>query len=410
MAWQVLFSLSIVLLVSAAAASSAVRTVEGTVSINSQGSFDKRIAQLEHERVFSGSPGLKKLMEKLGFRAEGDGDEKQELPVRKTRRKMRTENLNAEEGAQLEGDYDQQFPLRDAEKSDDALLVDDSDASDAHRDSRRAGYAARNVKHSRGNVMRKHWRHPESQLDDVDHQAYRSNEDEEARDEEDNRDLQDESEEEDKATRKSDLIRIPNGNRRKSSPQIESDLVMESEGELPESRTSRRNRGAAHKHIEDTGFDHSGAHAHVKQNVEAKKSGGSQKLNNMSSSDMIEETVSDATVAGSGLSAGENVRAYHFGLQEYENAKVAAIHKDGMITVDWDSGDIGHRTMNSTEVSRPHRTGDDSPYRFDGPNAYDMLKEQENRVSGHALTPSTRTNKKRIFDGYTLFPPSSFDE
>jgi len=105
----------------------------------------------------------------------------------------------------------------------------------------------------------------------------------------------------------------------------------------------------------------------------------------------------------------DKVRAFNYGAKEWEGAKVVVAHEDGTLLVDWDSGSIHDRVLKAADAYKPPPPGDSGPYRFDGANAYNMLQEHENRVSGHGLSPSTQAKSTDIFDGYTLFDPSALD-
>lgn len=370
------------------------------------------------------SPGLETLMEKLGFKSpvttnpgpdsEGRDDESED-EVRAARRTMRAEKAEKErfsdEGKQLEEEYyqqkmeqDRQFPRRYAEKSSDLYkvgLVEDSGDEEEEEPSRSSKRT--------GNFFGKRLTRSEPR---------RRDEEESAQEEQQPRYG---DQEEETGDREADSI-LPVRRavqRKRQAPQVESDLQLESaDGQHnDDNEESRSEADEALKDVPPDVADDIRLQRRHDNEMQEEESSRNAKIEEADASrtrvyDTIKDEVPHASIAEvqTGFSVGENVRAFHHGLNEWQGGKILAIHEDGKVAINWDSGSTESRSLNATEVYRPPIPGNPSPYRFEGPNAYDMLQEKENRISGHALTPSTKTKTKEIFDGFTLFPPSALGQ
>jgi len=357
------------------------------------------------------------------------------------RAERRERERMAEDGKRLEEEYfrkehaRERRPLGLSEKPEgnyDVPLVPDTDQNEnepedsdapAPRHSRHPTY----IKRGHGNVLSKRLSRSESDFDD-DRQANYDTEAEEDTADENRRDEIDETR------------RLTRSQHRKGPPQVESDLELgggESTGdrqydneyedeETMDRRRSRRDETSEVDEDEPSDTRREGAHyredseGHYREVDEGEapdtvRPEEPQRSDTLSSPEdnVISDVVAQQDAIPDGnrdLAIGEHVRAFHHGMKEWQGGKVADNHQDGTVLINWDSGSTESRLMNATDVYRPPVSGNSSPFRFEGPNAYDMIQEQQNRISGHALTPSTKKTKKEIFDGYTLFNPSDLPE
>lgn len=396
----------------------------GSISVSARGALGSRQGKQGDGRLFRVSPGMETLMQKLGFRSQNghsdpdDLDSEEDAGAReeteaaarsKERKRLERERLEreraAEEGRRLEEEYERresELPLRDAEQQADDDVAETRDRR------------LRPDRHGHSNVLRKKPRQAESELDEEERQDDANEQDElEGRRSDDDR--QDDAEDEPDRKEEDDppMARKAPGRKRLKRPldsDADSDLELENEGNKARKEKSRKTEDVqdeVHQDEKDDKEDEEDGPGSATSEEDERPRKQAQKVSEAERP--IAKAAKAKSIAAGELEVGEVVRAYNLGAKEYQDAKVVAMNKDGSITVNWDSGDTGHRKVIASDVFRPHQAGDNSPYRFEGPNAFDMLQEKENVVSGKSLAPSVKTDKAKIYDGYTLFPPSALN-
>lgn len=308
------------------------------------------------------------LMEKLGWRSKAasifpDASEEVEDAVKRRPRQMRAEKIEsdallAEEGEHLEDQY-----YRDSAENEQQELLTSPDREEEE----------------------------ERNLGDQDEDTERG-EEVVADDERDNRrSLKERSKRQ--VSLESDLLETSHG----SASYADSEENSQTLSEEDEHKSSEI--------VHEQGNHRSDDEQEEGEASRTTRADTSRTITDVSSAAKFHVITDDKTI----FHVADKVRAFNYGAKEWQGAKVVVAHEDGTLLVDWDSGSIHDRALKAADAYKPPPLEDSGPYRFDGANAYNMLQEHENRVSGHGLTPSTQAKSTDIFDGYTLFDPSSLD-